>query len=376
MIRKPTLSIGLIGSGFMGKAHVFGFATAQKVFDIPAKVNLHTLADIDQQTAQSAADEFGFKNSTDNWRDLVNNPEIDIIDITAPNALHKEMALEAISARKHVYCEKPLAPLFSDALEMTNAAEKMGVKTQVGFNYLCNPMISLAKEMIASGELGEIRSYRGIHAEDYMSNANDPFTFRHDPAGGGALADLGSHALATAEFLLGEIKEVMGDCINLISERPEIGGGNKAVQVDDIGRAFVRFSNGASGYVEGNWVATGRKMQHDFEVHGSKGALFFTQERLNELHFYSTKDAGGRRGFRKIEAAPDHYPYGNFCVAPGHQIGFNDLKAIEIAGYLNAIMGDGPEPFSFRQGCHIITIPPPIIEKIQKSSTTRRWLSV
>ena len=306
MIRKPTLSIGLIGSGFMGKAHVFGFATAQKVFDIPAKVNLHTLADIDQQTAQSAADEFGFKNSTDNWRDLVNNPEIDIVDITAPNSLHKEMALEAISASKHVYCEKPLAPLFSDALEMTNAAEKMGVKTQVGFNYLCNPMISLAKEMIASGELGEIRSYRGIHAEDYMSNANDPFTFRHDPAGGGALTDLGSHALATAEFLLGEIKEVMGDCINLISERPEIGGGNKAVQVDDIGRAFVRFSNGASGYVEGNWVATGRKMQHDFEVHGSKGALFFTQERLNELHFYSTKDAGGRRGFRKIEAAPDH----------------------------------------------------------------------
>ena len=224
MISKPTLSVGLIGSGFMGKAHVFGFATAQKVFNIPAKVNLHTLADIDQQIAKSAADEFGFKISTDNWRDLVNNPEIDIIDITAPNALHKEMALEAIYAGKHVYCEKPLAPLFSDALEMTNAAEKMGVKTQVGFNYLCNPMITLAKEMIADGELGEIRSYRGIHAEDYMSNANDPFTFRHDPAGGGALADLGSHALATAEFLLGEIKEVMGDCINLISERPEIGG--------------------------------------------------------------------------------------------------------------------------------------------------------
>ena len=144
MINKPTLSIGLIGSGFMGKAHVFGLATAQKVFDIPVKVNLHTLADIDQQTAKSAADEFGFKNSTDNWRDLVNNPEIDIIDITAPNALHKEMALEAISASKHVYCEKPLAPLFSDAFEMTNAAEKMGVKTQVGFNYLCNPMITLA----------------------------------------------------------------------------------------------------------------------------------------------------------------------------------------------------------------------------------------
>ena len=372
MTSKPNLSIGLIGSGFMGKAHVFGFATAQKVFNIPAKLNLHTLADVNKQAAKAAADEFGFTNSTDNWRELVQNPEIDIIDITAPNALHKEMALEAISAGKHVYCEKPLAPLVSDALEMTNAAEKMGVKTQVGFNYLCNPMITLAKEMIAAGELGEIRSYRGIHAEDYMSNANDSFTFRHDPAGGGALADLGSHALATAEFLLGEIKEVMGDCINLISERPDIGGGNRAVQVDDIGRAFVRFSNGASGYIEGNWVATGRKMQHDFEIHGSKGALFFSQERLNELHFYSLNDAIGRHGFRKIEAAPDHHPYGNFCVAPGHQIGFNDLKAIEIAGYLNAIIGTGPEQFSFRQGMRIQHL----IEAIQKSSKTNRWLRV
>ena len=372
MTYKPILSIGLIGSGFMGKAHVFGFATAQQVFNIPAKLNLHTLADINKQAAKAAADKFGFTNSTDNWRELVQNPEIDIIDITAPNALHKEMALEAISAGKHVYCEKPLAPLVSDALEMTNAAEKMGVKTQVGFNYLCNPMITLAKEMIAAGELGEIRSYRGIHAEDYMSDANHPFTFRHDPAGGGALADLGSHALATAEFLVGEINEVMGDCINLISERPDTRGGSRAVQVDDIGRAFVRFSNGASGYIEGNWLATGRKMQHDFEIHGSKGALFFSQERLNELHFYSLNDAIGRHGFRKIEAAPAHHPYGKFCVAPGHQIGFNDLKAIEIAGYLNAIIGTGPEPFSFRQGMRIQHL----IETIQKSSKTNRWLPV
>ena len=119
------------------------------------------------------------------------------------------------------------------------------------------------------------------------------------------------------------------------------------------------------------WQATPIKGQANSCVR-TKGALFFTQERLNELHFYSTKDAEWRRGFRKIEAAPDHYPYGNFCVAPGHQIGFNDLKAIEIAGYLNAIMGNGPEPFSFRQGMRIQHL----IEKIQKSSTTRRWLSV
>ena len=372
MTSKPTLSIGLIGSGFMGKAHVFGFATAQKVFNLPANLKFHTLADIDKKTAEAAANEFGFANSTDDWRDILQNSEIDIVDITAPNALHKEIALEAISAGKHVYCEKPLAPMIADATEMADAAEKKSVKTQVGFNYLCNPMVQLAKEMIANGELGEIRSYRGIHAEDYMTNASDPFTFRHEIAGGGALADLGSHALATAEFLLGGIVEVMGDCVNVIAERPCIDGEKKSVQVDDIGRAFLRFSNGATGYIEGNWVATGRKMQHDFEIHGSEGALFFSQERLNELYFYSLKDEEGRRGFRKIEAAPDHYPYGNFCVAPGHQIGFNDLKAIEINGYINAIMGKGPELFPFRKGARIQHL----VEAIQYSSKNARWLSV
>ena len=206
-------------------------------------------------------------------------------------------------------------------------------------------MLGLAQEMIAGGELGEIRGYRGLHAEDYMANADDPYTFRHDPAGGGALADLGSHALATAEFLLGPITRVMGDCVTSIAERPDGKGGRRAIEVDDIGRAFLRFENGASGSIEGNWVSTGRKMQHDFEVYGSRGALCFSQERFNELHFYSNEDPAGRRGFRRIEAAPDHAPYGNFCVAPGHQIGFNDLKAIEIAGYIRAIGEQKPEPF-------------------------------
>jgi predicted dehydrogenase len=372
MSEKPKLRIGLIGSGFMGKAHVFGFATAGKVFDLPYEIELHTLADISTEAAARAARDFGFARSTDDWRKLIADPEIDVIDITAPNALHKEMALSAIAAGKHVYCEKPLAPLAADAREMADAAEAKGVKTQVGFNYLCNPMLGLARRMIADGELGEIRGYRGLHAEDYMADASGPFTFRHDPAGGGALADIGSHALATAEYLLGPITEVMGDCITMIKSRPDGKGGTKAVEVDDIGRAFLRFANGAQGSIEGNWIATGRNMQHDFEVYGTKGALSFSQERFNEIHFYSTADAPGRRGFRRIEAAPDHAPYGRFCVAPGHQIGFNDLKAIEVAGYFDAIAGEAPEPFNFRAGEHIQTL----VETIHRSSQERRWLSV
>ena len=336
---KPALRIGLIGTGFMGKTHVFGFAAAPRVFDLPYEIVLHTVADRTDDLAAGAAERLGFAHGTGDWRALVANPEIDLVDITAPNALHKEMALAAIAAGKHVYCEKPLAPLAADASEMADAAEAAGVKTQVGFNYLCNPMLGLAREMIAAGELGEIRSYRGVHAEDYMADADSPFSFRNDPVGGGALADLGSHALATAEYLLGPIAEVLGDCATVIRSRPDGQGGARAVETDDVGRAFLRFANGATGSLEASWIAMGRKMQHDFEVYGSKGGLLFSQERFNELHFYSAADPAGRRGFRRIEAGAEHPPYGLFCVAPGHQLGFNDLKAIEVARFLDAVAG-------------------------------------
>jgi predicted dehydrogenase len=289
--------------------------------------------------------------------------------VTAPNAFHKEMALAAIAAGKHVHCEKPLAPRASDAREMAEAAEARGVKTQLGFNYLCNPMLALAREMIQAGELGEIRSYRGIHAEDYMCDASAPFSFRNDPVGGGVLADLGSHALATAEFLLGPIARVMGDAVTAIAERPDGQGGSKPVTTDDVTRAFLRFESGASGSIEASWIAMGRKMQHDFEVYGSKGALLFTQERFNELHFYSAGDAKGRQGFRRIEAGPAHPPYGRFCVAPGHQLGFNDLKAIEMAGFLDALAGSAPEPFAFRKGLRIQEL----IESVLASAREERW---
>jgi len=373
---KPKLRIGLIGSGFMGKAHAFGYATATRVFDLPYELELHTIADINDEAAAKAAAALSFSHATSDWRSLVADPAIDVVNITAPNALHKEMALAAIAAGKHVYCEKPLAPLAADAREMTDAAEGAGVKTQVGFNYLCNPMLGLAREMIAAGDLGEIRGYRGVHAEDYMADSAGPFTFRHDPAGGGALADIGSHALATAEFLIGSaagpITSVMGDCVTMIAERPDGKGGKRRVEVDDVGRAFLRFASGATGSIEGNWIATGRKMQHDFEVYGTKGALAFSQERFNELHFFSTEDRRGRQGFRRIEAAPDHPPYGLFCVAPGHQLGFNDLKAIEAAGFLDAVAGRRPEPFNFRAGLRIQTL----VETIHASSRAGAWQEV
>ena len=367
------MKIGLIGSGFMGQAHAFGFVTAERVFELADKLEMAMLADANAELAAAAARRWGFAQSTGDWRELVASPAIDVVDITAPNALHKEIALAAIAAGKHVYCEKPLAPTAADALEMAEAAEAAGVKTQVGFNYLMNPMLQYARQMIAAGELGEIYSYRGVHAEDYMADPQAPISFRHDPVGGGVLADLGSHALATAEFLLGPIARVLGNCSNIIARRPNPSTGvEQAVNVDDLSQVLLQFENGARGSVEANWCATGRQMQHDFEVYGSRGALLFSQERFNELHFYSAQDAAAQRGFRRIEASPAHPPYGRFCVAPAHQIGFNDLKAIEIAGFINAIAGTTPEPFNFRAGYRIQHL----VESIQRSSQEERWLSV
>jgi len=355
----------------MGKTHVFGFATASRVFDLPVEVSFECIADATDALAENARHAFGFSRSTGNWRDLLDDSAIHVVDITAPNEFHKDMALAAVAKGKHVYCEKPLAPTATDALEMTEAAEAAGVCTQVGFNYLANPMIRVAQQMIQSGELGEIRSYRGVHAEDYMANATDPWTWRHDPIGGGALADLGSHALATAEFLLGPITDVLGHCANLIDTRPDAAGKPKPVEVDDIGRAFLNFASGATGSIEANWIAMGRKMQHDFEVYGSRGALSFTQDRFNELQYYNSDDARGRQGFRTIVAGPDHEPYGLFCVAPGHQLGFNDLKSIEIEGYIRAIAGEQLNRTTFRTGWRIQHL----VETIQQSALSGRWMN-
>ena len=365
------LGLGLIGSGFMGMTHSFGFATAQKVFELPYDIDFAMVADVTPDLAEAARKRFGFRRCTSDWRALVTDPEVDVVDITAPNAFHKDMALAAIAAGKHVYCEKPLAPLASDAQEMRDAAEAAGICTQVGFNYICNPMVGQARAMIQAGELGEIYSYRGIHAEDYMADPSAPWTWRHDPQGGGAMADLGSHALATAEFLLGPIAEVFGQCRTVIPSRPGPDGAT-AVEVDDVANVMLRFASGVTGTIEANWVATGRKMQHDFEVYGSKGSLFLTQERLNELWFCDASDARGRGGMRRILAGPDQPPYGNFCIAPGHQLGFNDLKAIEIKGYLDAIAGRSPEPFGFRAGHRIQSM----VETVHKSSDQQCWLAV
>jgi predicted dehydrogenase len=371
MINMRPIGIGVIGTGFMGKAHAFAYRAVSGIFP-GLKPELEIIADVNEAAAQLAASQLGFRRSTGEWKTLVTDPAISIVSITTPNVFHREMALAAIAAGKHVHCEKPLAPSAAEAREMMEAAEAAGVLTQAGYNYIKNPLLSLAREMIASGELGDIIGFRGVHAEDYMTNPDEPYSWRVDPkGGGGALADIGSHIIGMARFLLGPIEELSADLETVVKNRPVAPGARerRSVEVDDIARLTVRFARGCRGTIEANWVATGRKMQLGFEINGTKGTLVFNQERLNELHFYQAGRERRYEGFVKIEAGPQHQPYGLFCVAPGHQLGFNDLKTIEVADFLAAIDGREHRGPDFREAYEIQKI----VDTAVESSRERQW---
>ena len=371
---KPVARIGLIGAGFMGKCHANAFRSVAGLFDLPVEPELYLLADIDEAAARRSADALGFSRSTGDWRQLTGDPEIDIVAITAPNALHSDMAFAAIDAGKAVYCEKPLSVDIPSARAMRDAALAAGTCTMVGFAYLRNPMLRLAHEIIAGGELGEVVSFRGIHAEDYMADPATPHSFRTDPAGGGALFDLGSHVVSLARYLLGPIVSVNGTMATIHSRRPVTAGSRESrpVDVDDRAVFLGEFESGVTGTFEANWAGAGRKMQLAFEVSGTRGALAFTQERMNELLLYPAEGVRGRRGFTRIEAGPDHPPYGNFCPAPGHQLGYNELKIIEVAELLDAFAGGPPAWPDFAEGYEVQRA----VEAVLVSARERRWVDV
>jgi predicted dehydrogenase len=371
---KP-LRIGLVGSGFMGRSHAHAFRAAAGLFDLPLAPVLDCLADVNEETAAKAAKGLGFSRSTGDWRKLVADPLIDLVDITAPNILHKPIALAALAAGKPVYCEKPLAPNASEAKAMVDAAEVAGIPTAVGFNYLKNPMVALAKEIVESGEIGEVVSFRGIHAEDYLTDPAAPFTWRLDPAGGhGVIADLGSHIISIARFLCGPIDSVTGQIKTVVGERPVEAGAKekRKVEVDDEARALVAFAGGATGSLEASWVASGRKMTLAFALTGSRGTIEVDHERMNELKLYTTGQPRGREGFKTILAGPEHAFYREFCPAPGHQLGFNDIKTIEISALVRSL-ASGPKFMpDFREAWEIQRV----VDAIVRSAREKRWLEV
>lgn len=372
MIRKE-IGIGLIGSGFMGRAHAHAFRSAPAVFDLPAVPRLEMLADADLPSARTAAAALGFARATDDWKALVADPAVELVSIAAPNRFHKKMALAAIAAGKAVFCEKPLAPNARESLELVEAAEAAGVLNIIAFNYLKSPMIRLAREIIDGGEIGEVIGYRGWHFENYMGDPDAAWSWRLDEKeGDGVTADLMSHVVATARYLVGPIKGLVAHRGIVWKQRRGKGGKPYCAKVPDVTRAIIHFPGDFHGTLEASWTATGRDMQHAFEVTGTKGAVTLDFERLNELRLYRSDAPAGRAGFTTILSGPDHPDYANFTPAPGHQLGFSEIKTIEIAHLVRAMVGEAPATPDFREGWEVQRV----IDAMAMSTIKARWISL
>lgn len=367
--------VGLIGTGFMGKAHAIALRSVATAFPDVQAPELACLVDSDSDKATQLAGAWGFARASDDWNNVCADDSIDLVHICTPNHLHKDMALAAIATGKHVFCEKPLALNAQDARVIFEAAREAGVQTSMGFNYACNPLVSLAREMISAGELGEIFSFRGSYFEDYMADPAVPFSWRclRSQGGSGALADLGTHLINMAEYLLGPITEVLGELTTVHGHRMDPATGeSRAVENEDIAQALVKFDRGCSGSMEISRIATGRKCGLCFEISGSKGSLVFDQERMNEIRFYNSDDRGANKGFRTILAGPEHKEYAAFCPAPGHGLGINDLKVIEVRNLLSAIDSGTPVFEDFANGYRVQLI----VDLIEQSAGNREWTRI
>jgi predicted dehydrogenase len=379
--------IGLIGAGWMGKAHAVAYRNVPMVFGPePAVPVLEMVVDVNPAWAEAAAHNLGFARWSADWREVVADPKVDAVDITAPNHVHHDIAIAALAAGKPVYCEKPLANTSAETRAMAVAAAAAGVPTLVGFNYLKNPAHPYARELIRAGELGAITLFRGTFDQDLQSDPGFPFTWRHERAvaGSGALGDMGSHTLAFAQYLIGDLAEVCGICETYIRARPLAGSGSgqtaraaagaerRDVENDDVAQFLIRFESGAIGTIGTSRIGTGRKMGLAYEIQGIEGALFFTQERMNELKLYRHGDPAAERGYKTIYLAPEHPNYGAFHPIAGNALGYNDQKIIEARELICAIAEGRPAEPDFAFG-HQIT---QAIDAVQKSITERRWVRI
>nr|WP_328809323.1 Gfo/Idh/MocA family oxidoreductase [Roseibium aggregatum] len=355
-----SLGIGLIGTGFMGKCHALAYGSVKPVFGDVPDTRLEVLCDVPAEKASSFAEQFGFARATDDWKDLVADPKVDIVCITTPNKVHKEMAIAALEAGKHVHLEKPMALTLEDARAMLSVAERTGARTIVGYNYLHNPAISHARKLISDGAIGRIVHFRGMVDEDYQADPDLAWTWRatRADAGLGALGDLGCHLVSLAVALVGPVESLMAETRTVHQTRP-VGDGSeerRPVENEDIASALLAFENGVHGVISTSRSAWGRKSYIALEVHGTEGMITFDQERMNELRLYQNRGPLAEQGYKTILTGPAHPPYGNFVPAPGHQLGFNDLKVIEVHEFLRAIAENRSPVPSFREALHFETV--------------------
>ena len=368
-----SLNIGLIGTGYMGKCHALAWNAVASVFGDVPRPRLVMLAEASQDLAERKAQELGFACATGDWRSLVADPEIDVVSITTPNAFHPDMAIAALEAGKHVWCEKPMATKLADAERMFAAARASGKVAALGYNYIQNPIIRLIRRVLDEGRIGEVNHVRFEMDEDFMADPEELFYWKSESSSGhGALDDFGVHPLSLLWTLLGGVRRVCAHMSKPYADRPLRDGARRAVETYDIAAILLELENGASGVMALNRSAWGRKGRIFIQIFGSRGTIVFDQERMNEVQIYTVDDAREVQGFRTILAAPQHPPYDKFIPAPGHGLGFNDLKIIECQQLIGRIQGEPAMLIEFEDGIRIERT----VDAMARSAHEGRWVEV
>jgi len=365
------IGIGLVGGGYMGKAHAVAMAAVGAVFDTALRPRLEMICATSEQSAERYRSAYGFSRGTADWRILVGDPQVEAVVIASPQETHRAIAEMAFSLGKPVFCEKPLGASLADSEAMAAAATASGCANMVGFNYIRTPASQFARALIARSEIGQITWFRGEHTEDFDADPAKPASWRNFGEANGTMGDLAPHMINAALALIGPIARLSADIATVYTTRPGPDG-PVAVTNDDIGQFMCRFQNGAMGHLSFSRVSTGRKMGYAYEITGTRGAIRFDQEDQNVLWLYKAEGPVAERGFRKILTGPEHPDYLQFCQGPGHGTGYQDQIIIEARDFLRAIETGQPVWPTFRDGLEVSRV----IAAAHTSHATGAWVTL
>jgi predicted dehydrogenase len=375
---KP-LRIGMIGYGFMGRAHSNGYNRVKDFFDLEYLPVLQAVAARDADKAKAFADRWGYKRVESDWRKLVAADDIDAIDICTPNNLHAEIAIEAARHGKAILCEKPLSMDTAEGEKMVAAVEKAGVPNTVWYNYRRIPAVTFAKQIIDSGKLGRIFHYRAEFLQDWTISADLPqggaALWRLDAkaAGSGVTGDLLAHCIDTAIWLNGSVSDVTAMTETFVKERThQLTGKVEPVEIDDACSFLCHFKNGSLGLFESTRYARGHKALYTFEINGENMSLKWDLHDLHRLQVFDYKDAGPMRGWKSVHVTDGDHPYMDKWWVPGLAIGYEHSFVHQVADFLAAYAKKQPAHPTFRDALETQKV----CDAVLKSAKSHQWVNV
>ena len=371
------IGVGVIGTGFMGKAHSIAYSASASVFGTGLRPRLEMVCDLSPERAQNRATDLGFSRYSADWQDVVNDPAIDLISVCTPNDTHAEISIAALKAGKNVWCEKPMSTTLADSIAMRDMAAASTGKTIIGYNYTKNPAVTHARRLIEEGHIGRVSGFFCRYDVDNEADGTRPWSWRmsRDKSGTGANGDVLSHVISIGHYLAGStISKVVGDIAIIHSQRRDENSPNrqKTVDNDDMVSALVTFANGVKGHIGASRVTWGRKCGLRWEIHGTEGTILYDQERLNELKLFTRHSDPATDGFRTILTGPLHPPYSAFLPNGGHSLGYMDVKICELHELLTAIEQDKQVWPNFEDGLAIEYV----MDAVDRSALSGQWVEV